>query len=148
MKKQSLHSERIQKGNRRFYFDIRETEQGSNFLTINEITAKQDEDNQRRQIMVFESEVDQFSAALMRTLLHFNVKEKQQQPTARMARIKEAKATYARAYEPWTKAEDAKLALLFSEGKSKTAIGKELERNPGAINLRIEKLGLTQPMAA
>lgn len=149
MKKQSLHSERLQKGNRRFYFDIRETEQGNNFLTVNEITVKQDDDPQRRQIMVFESEVDQFAAALVRTLLHFNVKEETQQKSKpRTTRIQEVKANYARAYEPWTKSEDAKLALLFSEGKSKTEIGKKLERNPGAINLRIEKLDLTKPIAA
>lgn len=147
MKKQSLYSEKLEKGNRRFYFDIRETEKGSNYFTINEITTKENEDDKRRQIMVFENEVDRFAAAIVRTLLHFNVKDSKV-PQAKVARIQEAKAKYARAYEPWTKKEDAELALLYSQGKSKTEIGTSLQRNPGAINVRIEKLNLVKPVAA
>ncbi len=149
MKKQSLYSEKLTKGNRQFYFDINETEKGSNYLKINEITVKADEDPQRRGIMVFESEVDRFAAALVRSLLHFNVKENTEAPKeARVARIKEAKAKYSRAYEPWSKKEDAELALLYSQGKTMTEIGKSLERNPGAINIRIEKLNLVKTVAA
>ena len=149
MKKQSLYSEKLEAGNRKFYFDIRETEKGSNYFTVNEITVKENEDDQRRQIMVFENEIDRFAAALVRTLLHFNVKEKTQAPTeARVARMNEAKAKYSRAYEPWTKKKDVELALLYSQGKTMTEIGESLQRNPGAINIRIEKLGLVKAVAA
>ena len=107
------------------------------------------EDDQRRQIMVFENEIDRFAAALVRTLLHFNVKEKTQAPTeSKISRMNEAKAKYSRAYEPWTKKEDAELALLYSQGKTMTEIGESLQRNPGAINIRIEKLGLVKAVAA
>jgi PurA ssDNA and RNA-binding protein len=149
MKKQSLYSEKLEKGNRKFYLDVRETEKGSNFLSVSEITTKENEEDQRRQIVIFESEIDQFAAALVRTLLQFNVSEQPQaKPEARIARINEAKATYARAYEPWDKKEDAELALLFSQGKTMTEIGESLQRNPGAINIRIEKLGLVKTLAA
>ncbi|MFT4667663.1 MAG: hypothetical protein ACI8YQ_000695 [Polaribacter sp.] len=149
MKKQSLYSERLEKGNRRFYFDINETEKGSNYLKINEITVKADEDPQRRQIMVFENEIDRFAAALVRSLLHFKVKESAEAPNeARVTRIKETKTKYSRAYEPWSKKEDAELALLYSQGKTMTEIGESLERNPGAINIRIEKLTLVKAVAA
>jgi len=123
MKKQSLYTERFETGNRKFYFDILETERGNNFLKINQVTAKENEDNQYNSIAVFESEVDQFSAALVRTLLHFNIKAKTElQPEARTARIQESKTSYSRAYEPWSKKEDAKLALWFSQGITKTEI--------------------------
>ena len=117
---------------------------------MSEITSKENEEDQRRQIIIFENEIDAFAAALVRTLLQFNVSEQPEaaKPEARIARINEAKATYARAYEPWSKKEDAELAMLFSEGKTMTEIGERLQRNPGAINIRIEKLELVKTVAA
>jgi len=144
-----LYSERVESKDRRFYFDINETERGSNYLSICEVTAKENEENKSNRIFVFESQIDQFSAALVRTLLHFNVKTQTKTSNgARVARIKEAKVKYARAYEAWTKKEDAELALLYSQGKTMTEIGESLERNPGAINIRIEKLNLVKTIAA
>ena len=144
MRKQNLYSEFVEKGNRCFYFDIRETERGDNYFVLSEITRKKDDDDQRRQILVFENEMDKFGAAFMRTLLHFEMKQKE----AKIARIQEAKARYNRAYEPWTKKEDAELALLFGEGKTITEIGEKLQRQPGAIKLRVDKLNLTKAVAA
>ena len=143
MKKQSLYTERVESGKRSFYFDIRESEKGSNYLVISELNKKEEGGTDRRQIIIFENEIDRFGASFVRSLLHFT-----QKTSSKTARIEEAKVKYARAYEPWSKKEDAELALLFSQGKMVDDIAQSLKRQPGAIKLRIDKLELVKPQAA
>lgn len=71
MKKQSLHTEQSRKGHRRFYFDIKDTRHGKNYMTISSIKMKENEAPERSQIIIFESEMDGFAGAFMRSLLNF-----------------------------------------------------------------------------
>ena len=52
-----------------------------------------------------------------------------------------ARQTYARAYEPWDSAEELRLVTLKRKGRSIKEIAAILERQPGAIKSRLEKLG-------
>ncbi len=143
MKKQSLYTETIDAGNRAFYFDIREAENGSNYLVISEVSKKEDGQTERRQLLIFENEIDRFAAKIGRSLLNFVRKT-----TSKEARIAKAKEKYPNAYEPWTKKEDDQLATLYQQGNNTFQISENLQRQPGAIKIRIEKLKLGVQQAA
>lgn len=52
------------------------------------------------------------------------------------------RATHAKAYAPWTKAEDADLDRRHAKGESIEAIAAAFGRKPGAIRSRLKKRGL------
>ncbi|MFT4664057.1 MAG: hypothetical protein ACI8YQ_002270 [Polaribacter sp.] len=143
MKKQSLYTTSVESKTRSFYFDIKEAENGSNYLIISEVKTKNDGTTERRQIFIFENEIAQVASKVTSSLVNFTRKE-----TTRDARIARAKQKYANAYEPWTKKEDADLALLFKQGNNTMTISEELQRQPGAITIRLEKLSLIATQAA
>ena len=59
----------------------------------------------------------------------------------RMAQIREQ---YPNAGAKWTDSEEAALKRYFAEGASIADIAKHLQRNPGGIRSRLNKLGLLQ----
>ena len=143
MKKQTLYTEKVESGKRNFYFDIRESEKGSPYLVISEVNKKEDDQTERRQVFIFESELDRFAEKFGRSLLNFTRKS-----TSKESIIAKAKEKYPNAYEPWSEKDDAELALLYKKGSSTTAIAESLQRQPGAIKSRIEKLNLAPAQAA
>lgn len=58
--------------------------------------------------------------------------------------VMEIRKTHQQAYLPWTKEDDNKLELLFSEGKKVKELVQVFGRNKGAINSRIKKLQLKE----
>jgi len=56
--------------------------------------------------------------------------------------MEQTKANFANAYKAWSDEEDFKLTELFCLRKKPTEISKILQRNPGAITSRIDKLDL------
>ncbi len=50
--------------------------------------------------------------------------------------------THAKAYAPWTTAEENDLMLRHSQGETIDAIAARLGRKPGAIRSRLKKLAL------
>ena len=57
-------------------------------------------------------------------------------------RMRLVKDQYPRAYEPWDKFEEQRLRELHDEGCSINEISTELQRQPGAIRSRLDKLPL------
>lgn len=49
---------------------------------------------------------------------------------------------FPRAYEPWKTHEENQLVDLFHRGQKIAEIAKSLQRQPGAVRARLEKLGL------
>ena len=146
MKKQAFHTEYLRSGNRSFYFDIKETENGSNYLVISEISTKPNGEKERRQILVFENEIDQVAEKICKSLISFTRKSTTKE--AKEARIAKAKEKYANAYEPWSEKDDAELTLFHKQGSSMENITKSLQRQPGAIKARLERLNLSLEKAA
>ena len=60
----------------------------------------------------------------------------------------QVRATHARAWERWSDDEDARVVELAAAGKNADAIAADLERQPGAVAMRMEKLGLIAPAEA
>ena len=57
----------------------------------------------------------------------------------KIAKIREQ---YPRAYEPWSAEEDEQLQLRYSQQASIKVLAAEFQRQPGAIQSRLKKLGL------
>jgi ATP-dependent DNA helicase RecQ len=57
-------------------------------------------------------------------------------------RVAEARKTYPRAYEPWTEDEDGRLRSLAGSGATVDAIAVALQRQPNAVRIRAERLGI------
>ena len=74
MKKQTLYTEKSIKGKRHFYFDIKNTKNGNNYMSISCLTMKDDGVPQRKNLIIFENEMDGFAGAFMRSLLNFEGK--------------------------------------------------------------------------
>ncbi|MFT4663585.1 MAG: hypothetical protein ACI8YQ_000103 [Polaribacter sp.] len=75
MKKPVLHAEKTSKGRRNFYFDIKDTKDGQNFMAISSVSLKEEGQPERSQLIIFENEMDGFAGAFMRSLLNFEKKE-------------------------------------------------------------------------
>ncbi|HEY3285092.1 MAG TPA: hypothetical protein VGN26_22700 [Armatimonadota bacterium] len=61
------------------------------------------------------------------------------------SRITDIRRRHARAYEPWTKEEEHRLAEMHAAGLSVSDLARRLERQPSAIQARLLKLGLGSP---
>jgi hypothetical protein len=66
------------------------------------------------------------------------------QPSERKASgnpvVERVRKKHPRAYEPWTKDEEAQLLKLHNAGESINIISNVLQRQPGAIESRLRKL--------
>jgi len=56
--------------------------------------------------------------------------------------LEKLRKKYPRAYQPWTVRDDNQLAEMFKKGARINDIAGQLQRQPGAIRVRLEKLGL------
>ncbi len=64
--------------------------------------------------------------------------------TAHQQRLNRIRATHPRAYEKWSEEEDQQLRQLAQAGVKVKDIAAQLQRQPSAIQSRIEKLGLAE----
>jgi len=141
MQQRPMHNEFIKSGKRNFFFEIKQTENGSAYLSINIGEKQKDESYKNNKIIVFENEMVKFGEAMMRAMINFR-------QTGREAIVKTARQKYPNAFAPWTKAEDKKLTELYVEELPPLEIAKEFGRNENAIKARIEKLKLDPKYAA
>lgn len=58
-------------------------------------------------------------------------------------RYPDARAKYPRAYEAWTEGGDAELRGKYVGGATVQQLAEYFQRQPGAINARLRKLGIT-----
>jgi transketolase len=61
-------------------------------------------------------------------------------PSSYQQRLAHIRKTYPRAYEQWTQEEDATLVQLARSGVSVDEMARQLQRQPGAIRSRVQKL--------
>ena len=63
----------------------------------------------------------------------------------RIINLTEIRKKHPRAYEKWESPEDNELVTFYQGGKKVDEIAQLLQRQPGAIRSRLDKLGLTGP---
>lgn len=108
---------------------------------INYITISVNQDRQvTSSIVITEDNIQRFCDELMQTinLLGWQHDLKLQ----KNYKMNDIKAKYQRAYEKWTVEEEEILVSKFEHGISIKEIAIILERQPSAINSRLQKLGL------
>ena len=60
-------------------------------------------------------------------------------------RMEALRSRHPNAYQPWTTAEEERLAALHAAGSTVGAMSAELGRNQGAIRSRLDRMGLPPP---
>ena len=139
MNDNEIYSNKITKGSRTYFFDIKKSEKGDLYLKVSE-SKKTENGYEHHRLMVFDEDLKDFVEALKKSLTKFKeLKEPKDSKTYSVEKIRE---THQQAYLPWTTEDDNRLELLFCEGKKVKELAEIFGRNVGAINSRIKKLEL------
>ena len=148
MKKQNvLHTERVNSNGKVYFLDLKEAENGNNYLVINQSKMMEDDKYERIKMILFENEIEQFAAAFSRIIFKFNPSEKQNKKVDE-AYVEKVRKEHPNAFQPWTKEDEELLAALFNDGKTVNELSKSFQRNVGGIKARLSKLGLEITEAA
>jgi hypothetical protein len=135
-----MESLKVAAGKRTYFLDVKLTREGAKYLKICESKRLENGEYERNQILIFEEDINNIVEALRIALPHFSTYKKPEQKS----KMEQSKEKYANAYKPWSNEEDLRLTELFCLGKKPNEISEIMQRNPGAINSRIEKLQLKQ----
>jgi len=144
MEKTELYSKKLSKGSRTYFFDIKQSEKNDLYFTITE-SNKRERNYEKQRVMVFEEHVPEFVDAFWDCLTTLQKLKKEKIDNVKNEDVNyysQIRETYPKAYTPWTKDEDNKLIFLLSEGFKINELSKIFQRNEGAIESRVRKLGL------
>lgn len=136
MENSEIFGEKITKGARTYFFDIKKTEGGDLYISISE-SKRTDDGFDRHRVLVFEEDFNDFKAA-------FNRVAKKIASLNKSYSLDDIREKHPQAYQSWSLEDDEKLETLFCEGKSVKELASILERNDGAIRSRIKKLELKE----
>jgi isopropylmalate/homocitrate/citramalate synthase len=139
MNDKEIYSDKITKGNRTYFFDIKKSKKGDLYLIISE-SKKTGGGFEYYRLMVFDEDLKDFDETLKKSLIKF--KELKEPKDGKAYSVKKIRETHQQAYLPWTTEDDNKLELLFCEGKKAKELAEIFGRSKGAINSRIKKLEL------
>ena len=70
----TLQTEQVSAGKRTYFFDIKQTVKGDNYLAITESKKKDDGSFERHSIIVFSDDIENFSEAYTRSILKYTKK--------------------------------------------------------------------------
>ena len=143
MENAELYTQKLTRGKRSYFFDIKQTEQKDFYIKITE-SKKSIDGFEHHRIMVFEEDITEFTDAFRQCLNGYRKLKEVQTVRNRPATFIEIREKYPKAYIPWTTEEDDKLEFLYCEGKKVNEMALILERKKGAIESRIKKMGLKE----
>ncbi|MEI2823586.1 MAG: DUF3276 family protein [Chitinophagaceae bacterium] len=139
-----MYSNKITKGSRTYFFDIKKSEKGDLYLKVSE-SKKTENGYEHHRLMVFDEDLKDFvEASLKKSLTKFKELKEPKQTDGKTYSVEKIRETHQQAYLPWTAEDDNKLELLFCEGKKVKELAEIFGRNTGAINSRIKKLELKE----
>ncbi len=139
MQDNEIYSDKITKGSRTYFFDIKKSEKGDLYLKISE-SKKTASGFEHHRLMIFDEDLNDFVETLKKSLTKF--KELKEPKDGKAYSVEKIRERHQQAYLPWTTEDDNKLELLFCEGKKAKELAEIFGRNIGAINSRIKKLEL------
>ncbi len=143
MEQSELYTQKLTRGKRSYFFDIKQTEQKVFYIKITE-SKPSNNGFEHHRVMVFEEDIEDFMVSFTHCLASYHkLKEAQitEKKTNAYSKIQEK---HANAYLPWTTEDDEKLEGLYCEGKTVNELAMIFERKIGAIESRIKKLGLKE----
>jgi hypothetical protein len=144
MSNEELYSDKLKKGNRTYFFDIKQTENGDLYFKISE-QKQVGENYERYRIMVFKEDFEDFEKSFIKLISKVKkLKRSDSESREEAYSVEEIRKEHGQAYMPWSENDDQKLELLFCEGKSVKELASIFERKEGAIRSRIKKLELKE----
>lgn len=141
MSKEEIYTDKLTKGNRTYFFDIKKSESGDLYLKISE-SKKTASGFEHHRLMIFDEDLKDFVETLKKSLTKFKELKEPKQTDGKTYSVEKIREIHQQAYLPWTTEDDNKLELLFCEGKKVKELAEIFGRNVGAINSRIKKLEL------
>ncbi len=138
-KKNVLHTEKVISKNKTYFLDLKEAENGNNFLVINQTKAVEEGATERVKLVLFEEDLERFSQALMKIIFHFN---KKNENGVNKAYLMEVRKEFPNAFQRWTKEDEELLRELYQQGHQVPELMTHFKRNRRGIESRLEKLGL------
>lgn len=143
MSDNEIYSDRITKGSRTYFFDIKKSEKGALYLKISE-SKKTGGGFEHHRLMVFDEDLKDFVEALKNSLKKFKELKEPKQTEGKTYSVEKIRETHKQAYLPWTIEDDNKLEFLYCEGKKVKEHAQIFGRNEGAISSRIKELELKE----
>jgi len=143
MENAELYTQKLTRGKRSYFFDIKQTEQKDFYLTIRESKRTVDGFEHHR-IMVFEEDMEDFMVSFTQCLASYHKLKKVQFIEAKPNAYSKIQEKHTKAYMPWTTEDDEKLEGLYCEKRTVKELALIFERKEGAIESRIMKLGLNE----
>ena len=143
MSDKEIYSDKITKGSRTYFFDIKKSENGDFYLKISE-SKKILTGFEHHRLMVFDEDLKNFVEAFKKSLTKFKELKEPKQADGKAYSVEKIRETHKQAYSPWTIEDDNKLELFFCQGKKVKELAQIFERNEGAISSRIKKLELKE----
>lgn len=134
----TLYSQQLNREEKTFFFDIRESKAGSLYLVIKE-SIRMNDGFSTNSIKVFEESLDNFNDVMKKITFKLNEFKQQKSKTYSVSEKREKNNN---AYAKWTQENDNLLERLFCERKTVDELSKIFGRNEGAIKSRIDKLEL------
>ena len=129
-----LLSEKVSAGSRTYFFDVKQSKDGTRYLVISE-SRPQEAGHEHHRVMVFEENLDAFCAAFQKATNFLGIKSKSYT-------VDEVRHEHPKAYEKWSPDEDETLKKKCAEGMSLSELANFFQRQPGAIRSRLVKLGV------
>lgn len=141
MEHTELYSQKLSRGKRSYFFDIKQTEQKDFYIKITE-SKKTNNVFEHHRVMVFDEDIEDFMVSFTQCLANYHKLKEAQLIENKPKTFSEIQKKYPNAYMPWTAKDDEKLESLYCEKKTVKQLALIFDRKEGAIESRIKKLGL------
>ncbi|QIH32314.1 DUF3276 family protein [Sphingobacterium sp. DR205] len=142
MDNNELFTDKITKGNRTYFFDVKKSENGSLYLSVSE-SKRADDGFEKYKILIFEEDIRDFKKVFNRAVKKLE-KLTDLESDKKSYTLDDIREQHPQAYRPWSAEDDEKLEALFCEGKTVKELAATFERKEGAITSRIKKLELKE----
>jgi len=132
--KKGLFTQKVVAGSRTYFFDVKESKDGTKYLVISE-SRRTDSSHDHSGVMIFQEHLEVFAEGFQRALQFLDVKTKGYN-------LDVIRRAYPKAYERWTSEEDEQLKTKYLEGIGVGELATLFQRQPSAIRSRLAKLRL------
>lgn len=142
MDNKELFTDKITKGNRTYFFDVKRSENGGLYLSVSE-SKRIDDGFEKYKILIFEEDIKDFKKGFNRAVKKLE-KLTDLESDKKSYTLDDIREQHPQAYLPWLPEDDEKLEALFCEGKTVKELANIFQRKEGAITSRIKKLELKE----
>ena len=131
---------------RMYFFDVKQSPDGSRYLSITEKTPRDAHWIEQSRMIVRETDLVRFQDAIRNVGEFLGSHKNRELPGARKATpaesFQEMRKAFPQAYAPWTPEADERVKVGLARGETVASLAQSLGRQPSAIRSRIKKLNL------